>query len=137
MVHGLGNGKYLAMSMVTTVVFVSLSTYFSVGINGIFFEKVIYRVAFDSSLEIGRKVSICGAINQKKKSTFCMGACGLSRDNFRGGRGTLSEFSTAGRKRFLARCLPFADFAFADSEVMRRLDGIIFEGRVSASCNKK
>jgi hypothetical protein len=137
MVHGLGNGKYLAMSMVTTVVFVSLSTYFSVGINGIFFEKVIYRVAFDSSLEIGRKVSICGAINQKKKSTFCMGASGLSRDNFRGGRGTLSEFSTAGCKRFLARCLPFADFAFADSEVMRRLDGIIFEGRVSASCNKK
>jgi hypothetical protein len=73
MVHGLGNGKYLAMSMVTTVVFVSLSTYFSVGINGIFFEKVIYRVAFDSSLEIGRKVSICGAINQKKKEYLLYG----------------------------------------------------------------
>ena len=68
-------------------------------------------------------------------STFFM-AAGLSPDGFRarGAASSSEPLSTVGRKRFLARrgCLPFA---FA--EAMRRLDGIVFEGRVSASCKKK
>jgi hypothetical protein len=53
---------------------------------------------------------------------------GLSRDDSRG-RGAVS-LSTVGRKRFLAH-RDFLPFAFA--EVMQCLDGMIFEGRVSAS----
>jgi hypothetical protein len=50
MVHGLGNGKYLAMAMVTTVVFVSHSAHFSVCVKSVFFKKMIYWVAFDACL---------------------------------------------------------------------------------------
>ena len=52
----------------------------------------------------------------------------------RGTEASLSELLVVvGRKRFLARCgcLPFAFV-----EVMQRLDGIVFEGRVSASCKQ-
>lgn len=61
-----------------------------------------------------------------------MGGLSESRDESRG-RGAaslVSELLTERRKRFLARrgCFPFA---FA--ETMRRLDGMVFEGRVSAS----
>jgi hypothetical protein len=75
---------------------------------------------------------------KKKKSTFFT-IGGLSRNGCRGRGASLSELSivVVARKRFLARCgcLPFADFAFA--EVIRRLDGIVLEGRVSASYEKK
>jgi hypothetical protein len=65
MVHGLRDRKYLVMSMVTAVMFVSHSSCFSVGINSIFFEKVINRVAFDACL---KKISMWS--NEKKRVPF-------------------------------------------------------------------
>lgn len=48
MIHGFGNRKCLMMSMVTTIVFISNSAYFSIRINRSFFKKKIDWVALDA-----------------------------------------------------------------------------------------
>ena len=51
MVHCFGDRKYFAVTMITTVVFISHPTRFSIRINRIFFKKKIYWVSFDACLE--------------------------------------------------------------------------------------